>query len=116
VGEDVLAAAKREVEEETGYEFNPTYLLGIYSIVRNDLAEILGATPHAIKLIFIGNISDKPTKELYGDTSEVKWFSAEEIEEMSPSDLRDLDIKQIVKDYLSGKKYPLEIIRHSASE
>ena len=68
VGEDVIAAVKREAKEETGYEFDPTHLLGIYSLVRNDLVKELGATPHAIKLIFLGNISDKPVKRS-GSTS-----------------------------------------------
>jgi hypothetical protein len=29
--------------------------------------------------------------------------------------LRDLDIKQMVKDYLAGQKYSLEIITHTVS-
>ena len=55
-GEDPVEAAKREVEEETGYEFEPEHLLGVYSIVREDLKNFRGAVPHAIKLIFIGRI------------------------------------------------------------
>lgn len=113
VGEEVIAAAKREVEEETGYDFNPSYLLGIYSLVRKDLGKELGSSPHAIKFIFLGDISDEPTKELYDDISETKWFTPKEIEMMDILTLRDLDIKQMVKDYFSGRKYPLEVIRHA---
>jgi len=116
VGEDVVAAAKREVEEETGYEFGPTHLLGVYSLVRDDLTKELGATPHAIKLIFLGDISEKPAKDLHDDISETKWFSPEEIERMDESSLRDLDIKQMARDYFSGKKYSLDIIRHTVSK
>lgn len=116
VGEDLVLAAKREVEEETGYEFNPTHLLGVYSLVREDLKEKRGATPHAIKLIFIGEISDEPVKEVFGDVSEVKWFTPDEIEQMDLSSLRDLDIKQMVKDYFSGKRFPLEVIEHTVSK
>ena len=38
VGEDPVAAGKREVEEETGVEFTPTAILGVYSLVREDVA------------------------------------------------------------------------------
>lgn len=116
VGEDLILAAKREVEEETGYEFTPTHFLGIYSLVRRDLTKIRGWTPHAIKLIFIGHISAEPVKKISSDVTEVKWFTPQEIEKMDITTLRDLDIKQMVKDYFSGRKYPLEIITHTVSE
>ena len=59
IGEDPLTAAKREVEEETGFEFTPNAVLGLYSLVRKDIEPELNATPHAIKIIFIGNFTDK---------------------------------------------------------
>src|SRR4030043_154693 len=46
----------------------------------------------------------------------VKRGVEEEIEKMDTATLRDLDIKKIVKDYLTGKRYPLEIITHTISE
>lgn len=113
VGENPIEAAKREVEEESGYRFQPTELLGIYSLVRNDKAEELGATPHAIKLIFVGNISESQELELADDSTEIRWFPREEIEKMDRDTLRDKDIKQMVKDYFAGQRYPLDIINHS---
>ena len=116
VGENLIMAAKRETEEETGYDFTPTHLLGIYSLVRKDLKEKLNATPHALKLIFIGQISDEPVRKPADDITEIKWFAPEEIEAMDSETLRDADIKQIVKDYFAGKKYPLDIIHQTISE
>lgn len=116
VGEDLLLAAKREVEEETGYEFTPTHLLGVYSLVRKDLTEKLGATPHALKFIFIGDISENQKNKVFDDVAETRWFTPEEIEKMDLSTLRDLDIKKMVKDYFAGKRYPLDTIRHTISE
>jgi ADP-ribose pyrophosphatase YjhB (NUDIX family) len=116
VGEDLVLAAKREVEEETGYEFNPTALLGVYSLVRKDLTEKYKDTPHAIKLIFVGEISAEPVHKLSNDISETKWFLPSEIERMDLNSLRDLDIKKMVRDYFAGQKYPLVAIKHTISE
>ena len=116
VGEDPLAAVKREVEEETGFEFTPTAFLGAYSLVRKDLEKKLGGIPHAIKLIFTGRISEQPTLQADGEAEEIKWFSPQEIEAMGPGELRDLDIKKEVKDYFAGKRYPLDLIRHTISQ
>jgi len=113
IGEDPVAAVKRETREETGFEFAPTALLGIYSLVRGDLAGFWSATPHAIKLIFRGDIGGYSEKNLEGDTSGTRWFLPEEIYAMGADTLRDTDIKRIVKDYFSGKGYPLEIIAHA---
>jgi len=116
VGENPIEAVKREVKEETGFDFTPTHILGIYSIVEKRLQKKLNTTPHPIKIIFLGNISDKKKGELYDDISEIRWFLPEEIEKMGRDILRDSDIKKMVKDYFDGKRYPLELITHTISE
>jgi phosphatase NudJ len=115
VGENPIEAAKREVREETGLEFIPTHLLGIYSLVRKDLEKETKATPHPVKLIFTGKVNPRAKHDLHWDVSETKWFSPSEIYKMDKKALRDLDIKQMVRDYLSGKRYPLGILRHTVS-
>lgn len=116
VGEDPVEAAQREVSEETGYSFTPKYLLGIYSLVRKDIEKEMMATPHAIKLIFIGDISESPSGKLEDDVSETRWFTPEEIYAMDGKTLRDLDIKQMVRDYVAGKKFPLDLITHTIAQ
>lgn len=113
VGENPIKAAEREILEESGYDFSAKYILGIYSLVRKDIQRD-GQYPHAIKIIFIGVISGSRSR-LHSDISETKWFTPDEIYAMDQKTLRDLDIKQMVKDYLSGQKFPLEILKHTVS-
>ena len=112
VGENPIDAAKREVSEETGFDFTPDSILGIYSKVKKEGEDI----HHPIKIIFLGKISDEKIRELEDDISETKWFTPEEIENMDADTLRDLDIKKMVKDYFSGKRYPLDLITHTVVE
>ncbi|MEK9181389.1 MAG: NUDIX domain-containing protein [Patescibacteria group bacterium] len=111
-GTEPLQAIKNEVKEETGYIFEPKALLGIYSLVKPERAGQVEGLPHAIKLIFLGDISGNASAD-GKEITEVKWFRPEEIFSMSGSVLRDMDIKQEVKDYFAGRAYPLEIIRHT---
>ncbi len=113
LGEDPLEATKREVLEESGYEIELTALLGIYSLVRKDSEKLLGGVPHAIKLIFKGEILNEVPHTLSEDSSETRWFSPEEIYNMDGKTLRDIDIKQMVKDYFAGKEVPLSTLEHT---
>ncbi len=116
LGENPIEAVKREIKEETGFQFTPTYILGVYSLFQKKIKKKFNITPHPIKIIFIGNISEEKKGELYDDVSETKWFLPEEIDKMDKNTLRDLDIKKMVKDYFTGKKYPLELLSHTVSE
>jgi ADP-ribose pyrophosphatase YjhB (NUDIX family) len=113
VGEDPIESAKKEVMEEAGMEFIPERLLGLYSIVKKSPKD--GSVIHPIKLIFTGRLGKKKGK-LAGDTLGARWFSPEEIYRMDSKTLRDADIKQIVRDYFSGKRYSLEVVRHMVSK
>lgn len=116
VGENPIEAAKREVKEETGFDFTPTHILGVYSLFQKKLKKKFNITPHPIKIIFIGNIYEKRKGKLYEDVSEIRWFSPKEIAKMDKNTLRDLDIKQMVKDYFAGKRYPLKLLTHTIEE
>jgi 8-oxo-dGTP pyrophosphatase MutT (NUDIX family) len=115
VGEDPIKAVAREVMEETGLMFEPTALIGIYSLVRKD-RELLGhGIPHGTKLIFKGHHSGQ-IKIDPEEVADIRWFTKDEIEAMDLDTLRDLDIKKEVADYFAGRAFPLDIIRHTISE
>lgn len=117
VGEDPIFTVKKEVKEEAGLDFNPTHLVGIYSLVREDIKEQLrGVTPHPLKFIFKGKFNGEPKVVTPDEISAVKWFDPEEINQMDLKTLRDLDIKQIIKDYFAGKEYSLDLITHTISK
>lgn len=116
LGENPIEAVKREVKEETGFDFRPTHILGFYSLFTKKLKKKFNVTPHPLKIIFLGNISDQKIEELYDDISETRWFSPEEIEKMNKNALRDLDIKKMIKDYFAGKRYPLDLLTHTIEE
>ncbi len=115
VGESPIEAVQREILEESGFTFTPKYLLGVYSLARKDIEDEIGATPHAIKIIFIGTISETSNEKIEDDVTEIRWFSPDEIYGMDNVTLRDLDIKQMVKDYFGGKRFPLECISHTVA-
>lgn len=108
VEENAIDAVKREVKEETGFDFEPKNVLGIYVLVKQEMNDL----HHAIKIIFTGEISENQQEFMQDEISEVKWFTPEEIYNMG-AELRDVDIKQMVKDHFSGKRYPLDIITHT---
>jgi len=113
VGEDAAVAAAREVREETGLEWEPKGLLGIYALVRNDQVGHFGATPHVFKYIFRGTVVGGELCPQPDEVDEVKWFSPEEIFAMDALVLRDPDIKQEVRDYMAGVSFPLSLIHHT---
>lgn len=115
VGEHPIEGIKREVKEETGFDFTPTHILGVYSNVRRDIASEKG-TPHAIKLVFAGQLGETPTSVLNDDVSETHWFTLGEIDAMDVDVLRTRDIKKMIHDYLAGKRYPLDLITHTVQE
>ena len=110
LGEDPVGASAREAKEETGYNFTPEALLGIYSSVKTEGGEL----KHPVKLAFKGSITGEQLPVDQAEINQSKWFTPEEIYRMDSKTLRDANIKQIIKDYLAGKQYPLGIIRHSA--
>lgn len=115
-GDNPLEAIRKEVLEETGYEFTPTHVLGLYSLVRADIQNDIGALPHYLKITYTGTLSKNPVETLSSDSAGIKWFSPEEIYAMDRHTLRGLDIKKMVRDYLSGNRYPLKLVTHTVSD
>ena len=113
IGENPIEAIKREVKEETGYDFDPKSLLGLYSIVRERLRDSVPAgVPHGVKIVFLGSISDH-ADSLHEDVSQTAWFSPQEVYAMDQHTLRDVDVKQEIKDFLAGKSCPLDLVHHT---
>ena len=115
-GEDPLIAVSREIKEETGFDFKPESIVGIYSIVKRRLHEQVHAgVPHGFKIIYQGSISSQSDK-LAEDIAAMNWYTPQEIENMDSDTLRDIDIKQEVADYMAGKSYPLDLVRHTVQK
>jgi len=105
-GESIQAAALRETLEETGWQVALTHFLGLYTLKLPKW----NLTYH--RHCFIGLPHEQITKDLDKDILATHWLSPEEIVSGTYR-LRSPLVSKCVEDYVSGKRYPLDIIRES---
>lgn len=107
-GESLIEAVQREVLEETGYEFDPQALVGIYrwDVPNRDLTYL--------RFVFAGLVGDAPVRgTLDRNILRALWLSPEEILAERPR-LRSPMVLRSVDDYLAGRRFPLEILNEVA--
>lgn len=98
-------AVIREVREETGWLFQPEYLLGIYRWRH----PVKGHTH--LRTTFVGNVSDlRPEQPLDHGILATHWLSYKQLLDRQHR-LRSVLVMQCIDDYLAGQRAPLAILR-----
>ena len=104
--ESLLAAVVRETLEESAYEFEPQHLIGIYR-----WHSPASATTY-LRFAFTGRILlHHPQQALDAGIVRASWMAPEEIR-AGQAHHRSPLVLRCVEDYLSGKRYPLELLVH----
>jgi len=104
--EAIIDAVIRETLEESAYTFTPESLLGIYhwKHEHNDTTYL--------RFAFIGSVSNhQPDLALDNGIIRAVWMSLDEIRSQAGL-MRSTQVITCIEDYLSGKRYPLELIKH----
>ena len=111
--ESLLAAAARETLEETAFDFTPTQLIGVY-LWRNERTDADAAT--YLRFAFCGELGEHdPARALDHGILRAVWLTREEIAERAAQHRSPL-VQRCVDDYLSGARYPLDLLyTHFAS-
>lgn len=105
-GESLVAACTREALEETAWHFTPTALVGVYQWPRprRDVTYL--------RFAFAGDLGEfEEGRPLDTGILRAVWLTPAEIE-ASCSRHRSPLILQCVQDYLAGRRFPLDLIRH----
>ena len=103
--ESLLDAARRETLEETGWEVAPTAFIGAYQwkaeTGRHYLRFAFGAEP----------VTHHPERPLDTGIVRALWLSQDELAQARPR-LRSPLVWQAAQDWLAGRRYPLDLVRH----
>ena len=105
-GESLVAACAREALEETAWGFTPTALVGIYQWPRpqGDITYL--------RFAFCGDLgAHEAGRALDTGILRAVWKTPDEIRASADRHRSPL-VSQCVSDYLAGRRYPLELIRH----
>lgn len=104
--EDPLKCAKRETEEEIGVSIELQRLVRITTLAKGRTASDMG-------FVFTGRIIEGEISLAKGEIMNYRFFSRNELEELIKSDKLYKPEYNIpgIKDWLSGKTYPLEAIK-----
>lgn len=104
--ETLIAAAAREALEESAYEFEPEYLIGIYSW------HPPGSDAVYLRFAFTGSIlAHHPQRGLDYGVVRAVWMTLDEIRATRERH-RSPIVLHCIEDYLAGKRYPLDLITH----
>ena len=104
--ESLIAGVSREALEESAYEFEPQFLIGIYRWYSP------ASDTTYLRFAFGGHITaHHPEQPLDEGIVEAKWMSPDEIRATRDRHRSPL-ILRCMEDYLAEKRYPLEILTH----
>ena len=104
-GESLVAAAAREALEETAHRFRPEFLVGIYQWPKP------GSDITYLRFAFGGSVEGfEPERQLDGIVRAV-WLSLDELRATRERHRSPL-ILQCCEDYLAGRRFPLDLLRH----
>ncbi|VVB61310.1 ADP-ribose pyrophosphatase [uncultured archaeon] len=104
--ERIIDGAFREIKEETGFDVKIDGLLGVYQYA------VKNGERMTIRFQFKASIISGKLKIPKGEILDAKWFAPKEILAMDDSKLRSSSVKATVRDYLSGKLYPVDAIKY----
>ena len=106
-GESLIDAVRREVMEETAYQFEPEHIIGIY-MYPNRAKNLT-----YMRVAFYGHVlSHYPEQELDEGIIRAPWMTREELLQ-KPEKLRSIMVMKTIDDYLQNKSYPLDILTYS---
>jgi ADP-ribose pyrophosphatase YjhB (NUDIX family) len=101
--EDLIAAVKREVLEETAWHFTPEYLSGVHLWRRNP------QSPTFVRVCFVGNCHNYQSNCALDDgIVATHWLTRDEI---ATKNLRSPLVLTSVDEYLNGSRYPLSLLK-----
>jgi ADP-ribose pyrophosphatase YjhB (NUDIX family) len=105
-GESLVDACAREALEETAWHFRPTALVGVYQWPRpqGDITYL--------RFAFAGELGEHEAgRQLDAGILRAVWMTPAEIEATRDRHRSPL-ILQCVQDWLAGRRFPLDLIRH----
>lgn len=104
-GETLVEAVVRETFEETGWHFNPEFLVGVYLWKHPD-----GQNSY-LRVSFAGSVGEhEPDSPLDEGIERALWLSREELEGRRQR-LRSPMVLGNIEDYLAGERYPLAVLK-----
>ena len=104
--ETLLEAVVREALEETGYAFDPKFIVGIYNW-RNEAKDIT-----YLRFAFGGEIVGHDAgRKLDAGIIAAHWLTLDEIRALKDRHRSPL-ILRCCEDLLAGKRYPLDLLVH----
>lgn len=105
-GETLVAGARRETLEESGWDVEPTAVLGLYEW------QAPGLPYPFLRIAFAAKaLQHHPGRPLDTGIERVVWLTRDEIRRESLR-LRSPSVERCIDDYLAGHCYPLSLIHH----
>lgn len=106
-GESLLEAVKRETLEETGWLFEPTALLGVFHMQRDNPDRVY------LRFTFTGKaVQPIPDYQLDPDIITTHWLTVDEIKQSERFVLRSPLVLQAIEAYNTGIHYPLDCLHY----
>lgn len=102
-GETLIEAAKREALEETGFEVEPTALLGLYTYTPETTPDVT-----YYRVCFIADAIHHYERPLDEGIIRAVWLTLDEL--IATERARSPLVIQCIKDYLNGQSFPLSAI------